>query len=144
MDIANWLPAELQAIITPATVAALSVLSVVTLLASTMGALKFVTYIPDDYFVESHPSPMSRLRQRGLLRWLVVLVVRQLVGLLLLLFGVATLVLPGQGLLTLFAALCILEYPGKRALIRGIVRQRHIQSALNRLRRRAKKPPLRF
>ena len=41
-------------------------------------------------------------------------------------------------------ALCVREYPGKHRLIHRIVCQRHIQQALNSLRRRANKPPLRF
>ena len=144
MDVARWLPTELRALVSPAVVAALSALSVITLVLSTVGALAFITYIPDDYFLEGQTSVMSRLRQRGLFRWLLVLLVRQVVGIVLLLFGIATLVLPGQGLLTVFAALCVLEYPGKHRLIHRIVCQRHIQQALNSLRRRANKPPLRF
>lgn len=144
MNIVDWLSPQLRVFLTPEVFAVLTAISVGTLVVSTLLALIFATQIPDDYFLEHQTSAMERLRQRGFIVWLLVLILRQLLGLLLFMFGLATLVLPGQGLLTLFAALCVLEYPGKRTIIHRLVSQRHIQRALNGLRRRAGKSPLRF
>ena len=63
-------------------------------------------------------------------------------GVVLLAAGIAMLVLPGQGLLTLVVALILLDFPGKRRLQRRIVYAPRVLAALNALRRRAGREPL--
>ena len=70
------------------------------------------------------------------------LVFKNLFGAVFILVGLAMLVLPGQGLLTLVMGLALLNFPGKRRLIRRIVTQKRIFSAINRLRAKADKAPL--
>jgi hypothetical protein len=63
-------------------------------------------------------------------------------GALLVLLGLLMLVTPGQGLLTLFIGLMLMNYPGKHALERWLVRRDGVMGGLNWLRRKGNQPPL--
>jgi hypothetical protein len=66
------------------------------------------------------------------------LLVKNIIGAILVLAGLAMLILPGQGLLTLIIGLGLMNFPGKRSLIR---RQRILET-VNRLRAAANKEPI--
>ncbi len=68
-------------------------------------------------------------------------VLRNVAGGLLITVGVAMLVLPGQGLLTILAGLALAEFPGKHRLERFLARQPAILRTLNWMRKRRKKAP---
>ena len=51
---------------------------------------------------------------------------------------------PGQGLLTLFAGLLLLDLPGKRRVELGVLRRPLIHRAVDALRTRFGRPPLRL
>ena len=87
-------------------------LSVATFVLGLVLAPAVFVRMPADYFVR---PPGQRSGQRPALR-LLVLVVKNLLGGLLLVAGIAMLVLPGQGVLTILAALTLLRFPGKRRL----------------------------
>lgn len=70
------------------------------------------------------------------------LVVKNMMGVLLVLAGLAMLVLPGQGLLTLAIGLGLMNFPGKRRLIRRLIGQPRVLRAINRLRAKAHKDPV--
>jgi len=70
------------------------------------------------------------------------LVVKNLVGLLLVLAGLVMLVLPGQGLLTLAIGLGLMNFPGKRSLIRRLIGRPRVLRTINRWRAKAHKAPL--
>ncbi|NIV30742.1 MAG: hypothetical protein GWN58_14950, partial [Anaerolineae bacterium] len=74
--------------------------------------------------------------QRHPVMGLVVLVLKNLLGLVLLVAGVAMLVLPGQGLLTIVIALTLLNFPGKYHLERWVVSRPPVYRAINWIRRR--------
>jgi len=56
---------------------------------------------------------------------------RNLAALVLLLAGVAMLLLPGQGLLTIVLGIFIADFPGKRNLERRLVANRKVFDAIN-------------
>jgi hypothetical protein len=70
------------------------------------------------------------------------LVLKNGLGILFLLSGLAMLILPGQGLLTLITGLVMLDFPRKQILIRRILGHRRIFPVINRLRARLGKPKL--
>lgn len=109
----------------------LSLFSVICFVGSLAAVPFLVSRAPSDYFV-------SRGVRRGPL-WRVL--ARNLLGLVLLIAGVLMLVLPGQGMLTVLAALSLLDFPGKRGLVRRLVKRDGVARALQWLRRRAHKPP---
>lgn len=92
--------------------------------------------IPADYFTAGR-RPAPRTARRWLWRLL-----RNLFGLLLLASGLAMLVLPGQGLLTILVALILLDYPAKKRLERRLVATESVLKSLNWLRRRRGVAPL--
>lgn len=98
-----------------------------------------VTRMRADYFVR--PRPVRRERAHPLLG-ISLFLARNVLGGLLLLAGVAMLVLPGQGVLTILIALTLIDFPGKRALELRIVRQPGVRRAIDWIRRRAGKPAL--
>ena len=100
-----------------------------------------VARIPKDYFAALEPPPSRFARQHPLVR-LTLRVLRNLLGLVLILLGVALLLLPGQGLLTILVGMLLVEGPGKRRLELFVVRRRGIRRAIDWIRRRAGRPPL--
>ena len=68
-------------------------------------------------------------------------ILRNLIGWVLLIAGVAMLVLPGQGLLMMLIALSLVDLPAKRALVRRIVQHPPVWKALSYFRERAHQPP---
>ena len=104
---------------------------------SVLGAFWALKRLPDDYLLREETS-VSRGPGSHFGR-----IVRNAVGFVLLLVGIALLVLPGQGLLTLLAAVSLLDFPGKRRLERRLMARPKVLDAINRFRRRVGRPPLR-
>ena len=100
-----------------------------------------VISLPPDYFVRGRRGPVRRLRRRPLL-WAAVRVMKNLLGAALIAAGVAMLVLPGQGLLTILMGLALTNFPGKFTLERRLVRVPSVGRTLNRIRAAAGRPPL--
>ncbi len=94
-----------------------------------------------DYFSSRRPAVGSWRGRHPAIR-LAVHVVKNLVGVLFVLAGLAMLVLPGQGALTIVVGLTLLDLPGKRRMALKIVRERHVLVAINWIRSRARRPPL--
>lgn len=100
-----------------------------------------VVRIPPDYFVQRRRLSDRLRRHHPLLRW-TLLAAKNLCGSVLILAGVAMLFLPGQGILTILVGLICLDFPGKFALERRLVRQRPVIAAINWIRTKAGHPPL--
>lgn len=94
---------------------------------------RVITRLPPDYFSTPHPVPLEAYKHRPLLR-ILLLVGKNLLGGFLLLSGIAMLVLPGQGLLTIAIALVVLDFPGKHRLKRRLFRIRRLRDSINRFR----------
>jgi hypothetical protein len=73
--------------------------------------------------------------------WLRVL--RNALGVLLVLLGLAMLVLPGQGLLTLAVGLMLVDFPGKHQLVVKLLSRPKVLGVVNKLRARHQAEPLR-
>lgn len=95
--------------------------------------------LPTDYFAHGKRQRAAWRQHHPLIR-AVLLVGKNIVGLLLLVTGVAMLFLPGQGLLTMVMALVLLDLPGKYRLERWLISRRPILRGVNWLRRRAHRP----
>ncbi len=92
--------------------------------------------LPPDYFsVKKADGFISR--QRASIRFLL-LFFKNLGGAILLLMGIMMLVMPGQGLLTIFAGISIMNFPGKRKLELKIALNRKVFKGLNWIRRKSK------
>ena len=99
----------------------------------------FLVRIPHDYF--SRRSNKSSDEKMSAIR-MICFVLKNCGAWILLLCGVAMLVLPGQGILTIFIALVIMDFPGKRYLEIRIITIPLLLSTINKFRKRAGVPPL--
>lgn len=119
----------------------LAILSALIFVVSLAVAPWIVVRIPVDYFAR-RDRPASRWSQRHPLQRWTVWVVRNLLGILLVLAGMAMLVLPGQGVLTIVAGLLMMDFPGKYRLERRVIRTRPVLRSLNWLRKKNGAEPL--
>jgi hypothetical protein len=100
-----------------------------------------VLRIPADYFAGSH-RPQSKLASLHPVLRIVLLILKNLLGLGVFLMGVAMLVLPGQGLLTMLIGLMLIDFPGKFALEKWLVSRRVVFRSINWLRTHYGRPLL--
>jgi hypothetical protein len=118
----------------------LFVLSVVGFLGSLIAIPWILIRLPANYFDERHPRRWME-NHHPVLR-LIGHVVKNAVGIIFFLAGVAMLFLPGQGILTMLIGISMLDFPGKRALERKLIGQPTMLKTINKLREKFGKPPL--
>lgn len=102
-----------------------------------------VARMRSDYFLHRRPAADTWSGRRPAAR-LSILIIKNGVGLALLLAGLFMLLLPGQGIITILVGISLLNFPGKRRLELKIVRQRPVLQAINWIRDKAGRPPLRL
>ena len=108
----------------------------VTLAASLLSPIAIIWLIeqlPADYFIRPRAIDRHHLHPLSLMK--------NLFGLILIVAGVAMLVLPGQGVLTMLIGLVIMNFPGKKALEKRLLRLPKIAAAVNWIRKKGGKPP---
>lgn len=114
----------------------LGAVSALTFVFSLLALPWLVSKIPVDYFT----------RVRDPHRWHILFtpraILRNLLGLPVLLAGIAMLVLPGQGLLTIMIGLAIMQFPGKFELEKWVITRKGVLTATNWLRQRGGHPPI--
>jgi hypothetical protein len=96
--------------------------------------------LPEDYLLQDEPHNLYRSKSK--LINLAVRIVRNVLGAGFLLVGIVMLFTPGQGILSIIVGIELVEFPGKRKLIRKIVAQPKVFNAINRIRNKANKPRL--
>ena len=106
-------------------------------IVSTLLTLGVLLYLPEDHFTRAG-------RRQG--KSLALAILKNLLGGVLVVAGVALSLpgIPGQGLLTAFAGLLLLDIPAKRRLELAVLRRPSIRSRVDALRRRFGRPQLRF
>jgi hypothetical protein len=119
----------------------LSVVSALMFVGSLLCVPWLVVRIPTDYFVRRQHI-VDRLRPRHPLVRAALLAFKNVCGVVLVLAGIAMLVLPGQGILTILVGLMCLDFPGKFYLEQRLARQRPVIAAINWIRVKAHRQPL--
>lgn len=112
-------------------------LSVGSLLLTIVLMPGFVARLPEDYLV----APKDKYKKHGAKAW-ALRIGKNALGIVFLAAGVAMLILPGQGLLTVLVGLLLVDFPGRRKLVRKIVKRPKIKAFLDRMRQKRGKPPL--
>lgn len=113
--------------------------SITTLLMTFILLPFMIVRLPEDYFLESHrPLRLSRF----LIVRLILMALKNLIGLGFVVLGFLMLFVPGQGVLTIVVGLTIMNYPGKFQIERWLVMRPRVLPALNWLRKRYGYAPL--
>jgi hypothetical protein len=86
-------------------------------------------------------SDKAKKRPRLTAGSLLLLILRNLLGVLLLVAGFAMLFLPGQGLLTMLIGVLLISFPGKYRLVTHLIRRPGFRHSLDWLRSKRRKPP---
>lgn len=111
----------------------LAIFSVLAICASVVLVPRFLASLPPDYLRgEGHSPPASPLLR----------IARNLLGVVLVLLGVAMLLLPGQGVLTLLVGLLLVDFPGKHQLVTRLLSRPKVLSIVNKLRAHKHAAPL--
>ena len=116
--------------------------SLATLVLSALLIPLLIVKLPADFYAE-RKNRRRILQSRPILRFLF-LAIKNALGAALLVAGIFMLVLPGQGILTILAALALLNFPGKRRLEMRILHIPSLLKSINWLRLRAGRRPLSF
>ncbi len=120
----------------------LAVFSIVSFIGTLLLVPVLVIRIPDDYFAEKkrrHWEPWAH--EHPVIRWSL-LMAKNILGYIFIALGIAMLVLPGQGVLTILIGIMFINFPGKYRLERWVVMRAPVLNTINRLRRRAGRMPL--
>jgi len=112
-----------------------------TSLGSLIAVPWMLARIPADYFARDDAPPLPWARAHPLARW-VLHSAKNVLGVALILVGTALLVLPGQGLMTLFVGFLLIDFPGKRRLEMRLVRRKFVHRVIDWIRHRAGRPAL--
>lgn len=122
----------------PAVLWWLGALSIGSLLLAALLLPVVIVRLPADYFVREH---LTGHGPRKVLDWLWH-IGKNLLGGVLVLVGIAMVVLPGQGVLTILIGILMMDFPGKRKLERKLICRPRILAAVNRMRVKRGHPPL--
>ena len=115
-------------------------ISLLTLVATIVLLPVLVARLPQDYFYRERRPPRPHTGH-WLLRY-ALLIVKNLLGVVLLAAGLAMIVLPGPGVVTVLASFALLNLPGKYHLERWLVSRPQVRAAITLMRERAGRPPL--
>jgi len=136
----DWLLSTVQQYVSPDTLIALTVLSLVFFIGSLIAIPIILVRLPADYFDIRIPRPWME-NHHPMLR-VMGHIVKNVVGAIFLFAGFLMLFLPGQGLLTMLIGISMLDFPGKRKVEAKIIGQPAILSTVNAMRKKFGKPPL--
>lgn len=111
----------------------LALSSIILLIVSILVIPIIIARIPADYFV----TPTRRHKMEAFSFWKFLLrLIKNIIGIFLLICGIIMLITPGQGLLTILTGLFITDFPGKYHLERKLVQKPVILRTLNWIRRK--------
>jgi hypothetical protein len=136
----DWLSENVLARVSGAGLVYGFLMFVVTFAASSAIAAFVIVKMPANYFHSSHGREFLTA-SHPTLRWTGI-VVKNLVGLLLVVLGVVMTVAPGPGVLTILLGVTLLDFPGKRRLELKLVRRPAVRHAIDSIRARFGRPPL--
>jgi predicted RND superfamily exporter protein len=128
--------------INESTIWGLVVFSIVSFIGTLMLIPVLVIRIPEDYFADKKRHRWEPwAHEHPVIRW-TLLIAKNVLGYIFITLGIAMLVLPGQGILTILIGIMFINFPGKYRLERWVVLRAPVLSVINKMRRRAGHAPL--
>ena len=120
----------------------LAAFSIISFIATLLLVPVLVIRIPEDYFAETKRHRWEPwAHEHPLIRWSL-LIAKNSLGYIIIILGIAMLVLPGQGILTILIGIMFINFPGKYRLERWVVMRAPVLNTINKLRQRAGRAPL--
>jgi putative transmembrane protein PGPGW len=119
---------------------ALGLVSVVFFIGTLIAIPIILVRLPVDYFDERRHR--SWLENYPPLLRITAYILKNLVGIVFLLAGIAMLFLPGQGVLTILLGISLMDFPGKRKLERKMIGSPSVLGAINTIRKKFGREPL--
>ena len=116
----------------------LAAVSLTTFVLSIILIPWYIGRLPPDFFYHlqnQRPDEQSRQTHFG------VLLLRNSVGVLLILAGSIMLFMPGQGILTILIGILCMSFPGKIRLIQFFINKPSVQTSLNWTRKKMRQKP---
>lgn len=129
-----------ETLFSPDVLIPLTVASLVGFVGSLIVIPIILVRLPEDFFDDRRPR--TWMQDHHPVLQIVGHLVKNVLGVVFLLAGLAMLFLPGQGLLTMLIGISMLDFPGKRRLERRLIGQPSVLGAINKLRDKFRKPPL--
>lgn len=130
----------MEAFLSKEVLLSLFVLSIVGFVGSLIAIPFVLIRLPPQYFDERHPRGWMQ-DHHPVLRW-IGLVLKNVVGVVFLLAGLAMLFLPGQGVLTMLIGVSLMDFPGKRHMESKLIGLPAVLKTINKLRHKFGRPPL--
>lgn len=128
----QWIPVDV--------LIGLTVVSVIGFIGSLVAIPLILVRLPADYF--DTRTPRHWMKDHHPVLRLLGLVIKNVVGAVFVLVGLAMLFLPGQGLLTMLIGVSLMDFPRKRELEAKMVGQPTLLGIINAMRHKFGKPPL--
>lgn len=119
----------------------LGIVSVISFLATLVIIPWVVLRIPADYFSKPRRVSLVSSDSHPSLK-IIVLIVKNLIGVAIVLLGIAMLVLPGQGLLTILIGVILIDFPGKYRFQRWLITREPVLKSVNWLREKGDRESL--
>ena len=116
-------------------------LSALTFVVTLIAIPFLVVRIPADYFAHENRERTLWADRHPVIR-MILLIAKNAIGVTFVLAGIAMLVLPGQGLLTILIGLLLINFPGKYRLEKWLVTKTPVLKAANWLRKKSGHPPI--
>ena len=113
--------------------------SAIVFAASLVAVPWLIVRLPVDYFNHDRRIAVRPQTRAAVYYHCLLVMLKNIAGAAFLTMGIAMLVLPGQGLLTIFIGVSLIDFPGKYQLQRRLVSSPFILRPLNWIRRRGGK-----
>ena len=117
----------------------LGLLSFIIFIFSLVTIKWLVALIPSDYFVSRKDT---KFKSEYPFIWLISMIIKNIIGYVLIIGGILMLLLPGQGLFTIFIGLMMSNYPGKYYIEKKFIAIPSILKTINWLRKQSNKEPI--
>lgn len=121
----------------------LAAISLVFFVASIVVIPYAALRIPADYFQRYRNIQTARHSKKHI-KYYGIAIAKNTIGIILILAGLAMLVLPGQGLITIFFGLVLMDFPKKHELESYVISRPAVLQTINWMRRRGGVPELRL
>jgi archaellum biogenesis protein FlaJ (TadC family) len=113
-------------------------LSILILIFSIIGLGWFISQIPEDYFIHENRQADNWDKYSSETK-VVIVIIKNVIGIVMLISGLLLLILPGQGILTMIIGILLIDYPGKFKLEQKIIAIPSVFRSLNWFRAKSKK-----